>query len=174
MRWFALSVIARHEKTVANTLTHKGIVTFLPLYKRRHSHGRGERVFDLPLFPGYLFIRCDPRFSLPVLTTPGVIRLTGAGRTPLPVEDQEIESLQRATRAGAAMQPHPFWHSGQRGRITSGALAGLEGVVKSFRAPVRLVLSVELLQRSVLLEIDADCVAVPDGVSAPVSRSEDR
>jgi transcription antitermination factor NusG len=159
-KWFALGVTSRHEKIASQVLRSKGYHTFLPSYVRRHQYGHRTREFDLPLFPGYLFCRLDPLVRLPVLTTPGVLRLIGAGRSPIPVEDEEITSLQRASEAGVSMTPYPYWQTGQKGRITGGPLAGVEGIVLSARHPVRLVLSVRLLQRSVLLEIDYDCVVL--------------
>ena len=159
-RWFALSVKVRHEKVVSQLLRHKGLETFLPLHTRRHRYGPRVREFDLPLFPGYLFCRSNPAIRLPILTTPGVLQMIGAGRVPIPVDDHEITSLRQAAEAGVPMVPHPFLQSGQLGRITCGPLAGLEGVVVNIKKSVRLMLSVTLLQRSVLLEIDSDCVAL--------------
>jgi transcription antitermination factor NusG len=157
-RWFALSVTPRHEKIVSQMLYNKGFETFLPLYTRRHQYARRVRRFELPLFPGYLFCRLDSATRLPILTTPGVLRMLGTGRVPIPVEDGEIVSLQKASKAGAPMLPYPYWQSGQTGRITAGPLAGIEGIVVTEKNSVRLVLSVSLLQRSVLLEVDSDCV----------------
>jgi len=158
--WFALGVTARHEKIVTRLLCNKGYETFLPLHTKRHQYSGRVREFELPLFPGYLFCRFDPVVRLPILTTPGVLQVVGAGRTPIPVDETEIISLRRAAEARVEMSPLPNLQAGQKGRITSGPLAGLEGVIKTAKQPVRLVLSVTLLQRSVLLEIDADCVTV--------------
>ncbi len=157
-KWFALSVTARHEKIVSQLLHNKGFETFLPLYTRRHQYARRVRSFELPLFTGYLFCRSDFTTRLQILTTPGVLRMLGTGRIPIPVEDAEIASLQRASQARLSMVPCPYWQSGQAGRITAGPLAGMEGIVVTEKRSVRLVLSVSLLQRSVLLEIDSDCV----------------
>jgi transcription antitermination factor NusG len=159
-KWFALGVTVRHEKVISQLLNYKGFETFLPLYARRHQYHRRTRSFELPLFPGYVFCRSDPAVRLPILTTPGVLRMVGAGRVPIPVDHDEVVALQKAGQAGVSMSPHPFWQSGQKGRITAGPLIGIQGIVVSAKPPVRLVLSVSLLQRSVLLEIDSDCVAV--------------
>ena len=156
--WFALSVKSRHEKIVTQLLTNKGFETFLPLYTRRHQYARRAREFELPLFPGYLFCQFDAGACLPILTTPGVLRVVGSGRAPIPVDTGEIVALQKAIAAKVTMTPHPYWRLGQRVRITSGALAGVEGSVVSGKQPMKLVLSVSLLQRSVLLEIDASRV----------------
>jgi transcription antitermination factor NusG len=157
-KWFALIVAPRHEKAVAQLLQHKGYETFLPVFSRKHQYGRKTREFQLPLFPGYLFCRVDISVRLPILMTPGVLQFLGAGRLPIPIDEDEIAALQRAVQAGVPMTPHIFWQTGQKGRITSGPLAGVEGIVMDANKPFRLILSVSLLQRSVLLEIDADCV----------------
>jgi transcription antitermination factor NusG len=164
-QWFALSVVVRHEKMVSQMLNNKGFETFLPLYARQHQYARRVRRYELPLFSGYLFCRTDPAARLPILTTPGVLQMIGAGRVPIPVEDTEVLALQKAAGAGFAMAPYPFWRHGQIGRITAGPLAGVEGIVVNAKhmtanRSARLVLSVSLLQRSVLLEIGCDSVAL--------------
>jgi transcription antitermination factor NusG len=157
-RWYALSVAPRHEKKVSYQLEQKGYETFLPLYKRQHQYGRRSREFQLPLFPGYLFCRTELSLRLPVLTTPGVLQFLGAGKIPSPIAGDEIGAIQIAARAGIRMEPHNFWDKGQRVRIVRGPLTGLEGMVADSNKPLRLVLSITLIQRSVLLEIDCDCV----------------
>lgn len=172
--WFALSVRARHEKVVSQLLSYKGFETFLPLFTRRHQYARRVREFQLPLFPGYLFCRLDPAARLPILMTPGVLRLVGAGGVPIPVDSVEVEALQKAVQAQVPMVPHPYWKTGQIGRIASGALAGVEGIVVSANQKARLILSVTLLQRSVLLEIDSERVSLVEdlkSVSAASARA---
>jgi transcription antitermination factor NusG len=164
--WFALSVRARHEKVVSQLLSYKGFETFLPLFTRRHQYVRRIREFQLPLFPGYLFCRLDPAARLPILITPGVLRLVGAGGVPIPVDSREVEALQKAVQAQVPMVPHPYWKSGQIGRITSGALSGVEGIVVSANPKARLILSVTLLQRSVLLEIETERVSLVEDVKS--------
>ena len=154
-KWFAVSVAPRHEKAVSRVLDCKGYETFLPLYSRKHEYARRIRKFDLPLFPGYLFCRIDPTVRLPILTTPGVRHFIGAGLVPIAIDEGEITALRRAVLAGIPMVPCPFWQSGQKGRISDGPLEGVEGIVVSARNPLRIILSVGLLQRSVLVEIDA-------------------
>jgi transcription antitermination factor NusG len=158
-QWFALSVAPRHEKKVCYQLEQKSYETFLPLYRRQHQYGNRSREFQLPLFPGYLFCRTDLSVRLPVLTTPGVLQFLGAGKAPSPIADEEIAAIQIATRAGIPMKPHNYWDQGEKVRIVRGPLAGLEGMVADVKKPLRLVLSITLIQRSVLVEIDSDCVA---------------
>ncbi len=156
--WFALGVAARHEKAVARNLLQKGYETLLPLYTNRHHYANRTRDFELPLFPGYVFCKFDPAVRLPVLTTPGVLRVVGAGHTPVSVDTEEIAAIRAAVAAKARMMPTPFLKTGQRGRVVRGPLKGIEGIVADGSESVRLVLSVSLLQRSLLVEVDADCV----------------
>jgi transcription antitermination factor NusG len=156
--WFALAVKPRFDKAVAQALERKGYDTLLPLYKKHHRYGTRSKASELPLFPGYVCCRFDVQARLPILTTPGVIQVLGAGNLPLPLPEAEVHSLQTAMRAQLPVAPFPFVDTGRKVRINSGALAGLEGIVISSRQPLRLVLSITLLQRSVLLEIDRDQV----------------
>ena len=162
-QWYALAVKPRHDRAVSGALEHKGYQTLVPLYKKRRRYSARTRESELPLFPGYVFCRFNPLTRLPILTTPGVIQILGTGRTPIPVEESEISALQTALRLQLPVQPFPFLETGQRVRITEGALLGVEGIVMSFKQCLRLVLSISLLQRSVLLEIDRDCVS-PEGL----------
>ena len=162
-QWYALAVKPRHDKAVSGTLVQKGYQTFVPLYKKRRRYAVRFKDSELPLFPGYIFCRFSPLTRLPIITTPGVIQILGAGRVPIPIEEREITSLQTALQLQLQVRPFPFLETGQRVRITQGVLAGVEGIIMSFKNCLRLVLSVSLLQRSVLLEIDRDCVT-PKGV----------
>ena len=159
-QWFALAVKPRFDKTVAQALERKGYDTLLPLYKKQHKYGRRSKDSELPIFPGYVCCRFDVQTRLPILTTPGVIQVLGAGNTPIPLSDVEVNSLQTAMKARLPVEPFPFVDTGQRVRINRGALAGVEGIVISCKQHLRLVLSITLLQRSVLLEIDRDLVSV--------------
>lgn len=158
--WYALGVTARHEKSVARILLHKGFEAFLPVYVNRHQYARRAREFELPLFPGYVFCRFPGNARLPILTTPGVLHVVGAGREPVPVDAGEIAAIQMAASAKSRMSPCPYWKSGQKARVMDGALAGVEGIVMSEKRPEKLVLSISLLKRSVLVEIDAENVVL--------------
>jgi len=138
-------------------LRGKGYEEFLPLYRSRRRWSDRVKQLDLPLFPGYLFCRFDPHDRLlPILTTPGMIGIVGAGRTPIPVPDEEIEAVRRILRSGLAAQPWPFLGAGCAVYIERGPLAGLQGVITKADKVDRLIVSVNLLQRSVAVEIDRD------------------
>jgi transcription antitermination factor NusG len=164
-QWFALVVKPRFDKVVARALEIKGFETFLPLYTKYHAYGTHSKHHELPLFPGYVCCRFDFQTRLPVLATPGVIRIAGAGHLPLPVSEIEINSLQAAIKAQLPIEPFPFLNVGQKVRINSGVLAGMEGIVLGTKPKLRLVLSITLLQRSVLMEVDRDQVSTEEALN---------
>lgn len=152
--WYALQVRTRWESSTAVLLSGKGYRTFLPTYRAR-KRGRGKfREATNPLFPGYLFCNFDAQYRLPILVTPGVIAVVGRGRVPLPVDDSEITAIQAAVASGLPAEPCPYLELGQRVRIETDTLQGLEGILVSIKGNHRIVVSVSLLRRSVALEID--------------------
>jgi len=158
-RWYALFVALRHEKSVAAQLGQKNLQTFLPLYSVGRLWGQRRAEVRLPLFPGYLFCRFDiARHRVQVLRTFGVLRIVGTGHSATPVDDAELTAIERVVSAGVVAEPWPYLQAGESVRIRSGALAGMEGVLVKSKGQCRLVVSVSLLQRSVAVEIERDCV----------------
>ena len=165
--WYALQVRARFEQGVAEHLDGKGYEWFLPLYKCRKRWSDRIKEVEAPLFPGYLFCRVNPQDRLPILKTPGVIQIVGCNRTPIAVDEGEVQAIQRMVASGIPNQPWPFLAAGDRVRIESGPLSGLEGILIEFKGNHRLVLSVTLLQRSVAVEIDSAFVSSLRSSSRP-------
>jgi len=154
-RWYAVRVQSKYELLASDTLLGKGYEVLLPLYKSVRRWSDRMKTLERPLFPGYLFCRFDMGGRrLPILTTPGVFGIVGAGRTPIPIDDEEITALQLMLRSGLAPEPWPYLTVGSRVLIERGPLAGLEGIVVANRNRWRVVVSVALLQRSVAAEID--------------------
>ncbi len=154
-RWYALQVRTRWESSTAILLSGKGYQAFFPTYTTEKRWRSGmSKGNSAPLFPGYLFCQFDVHDRLPILVTPGVLSVVGRGRIPIPVEDSEIEAIQRVVSSGLRAEPWPYLEVGQQVRIQDGALSGLEGILTSFRGTSRIVVSVSLLCRSVALEID--------------------
>lgn len=157
--WFALQVRARHEMPIVSHLCNLGYEWMLPLYKCRKRWSDRIKEVEAPLFPGYLFCRFDPQDRLPILKTPGVIQIVGQKRAPTPVNEAEIRGIQTLMASGLPNQPWPFLAVGDKVEIESGPLAGIEGILTSFKGSHRLVLSITLLQRSVAVEIDSAFVS---------------
>jgi transcription antitermination factor NusG len=152
--WYALHVQATKEKHVATVLRDKGYTEFVPLYRARRRWSDRFQEVELALFPGYLFCRFDPQVRLPILTTPWVRGVVGAGKTPIPVAGPEVEAIQAVVHSGLGALPWPFLQEGDRVLLAEGPLAGLEGLLVDVRNESRLVVSVSLLQRSVAVEIE--------------------
>jgi transcription antitermination factor NusG len=170
-RWFALRVKSRCEKLVATIARNKGFEEFLPLYRSRRRWSDRLKVADLPLFPGYIFCRLNPQHRLPLLTIPGVLNFVGVGKIPNPIEDIEIAAIQTATRSGLSTEPWPFLEVGQRVRLEDGPLAGMEGILVGTSKPERIVVSVNVLKRSVAVAIERHWATPVDGNCAASGRS---
>jgi transcription antitermination factor NusG len=160
--WYALQVRPRYEKQIALALVNKGIDGFLPLYRHRSRWSDRMKEVQLPLFPGYLFCRLDLNHRLPVLITPGVLHIVGIGKTPHPVEEDEITALQSIIFSGLNAEPRSYLNIGEKVRIEVGPLAGTEGILTAIKGSARLVVSVGLLQRSVSVEINESWVSPSD------------
>src|SRR5579871_4380941 len=131
-----------------------GSQEFVPSYKTESHWSDRRKEIDRLLFPGYVFCRLDPANRLPVLKAPGVVDLVGFGKVPAPLADQEIEAIRRMVQSGLLVMPWPFLERGHRVLIEHGPLAGVEGILDEVKGKCRLVVSVNLLQRSVSAEID--------------------
>lgn len=158
-QWFAVKTATGREKSVAVQLRLKGYEEFLPVYRSKRKWSDRVKELELPLFSGYLFCRFDFNQRLPILITPGVKLIVGLGKTPTPVSEGEIAALRRVVASGAAAEPHDYLSVGQRVRIREGSLAGLEGILVEAKNSWRMVLSVELLRRSVAVEVDRAALA---------------
>jgi transcription antitermination factor NusG len=155
--WYALRIQSRLASLASTTLRGKGYEEFLPLYRSRRRWSDRIKEIQLPLFPGYLFCRFDVGDRLmPILTTPGVVGIVGAGKIPVPVDLDEIEAVRAILRSGLAAQPWPSLAVGSEVYIEHGPLAGLEGIITNTDKVYRLIVSVSLLQRSVAVEIDRE------------------
>jgi len=156
--WYAAYTCARHEKRVAEQLDGRGVESFLPLYGvlRRWKDRRVH--LQLPLFPGYVFVHLALRERKRVLEVPGVVRLVSFNGLPCPIPDPQMEALRRGLVASLGAQPHPFLTVGRRVRIIRGPLQGFEGVLLRHRGLARIVLSLELIQRSISVSLEGDAV----------------
>lgn len=170
--WYAIRVRSKFERGVAASLSGKGFEQYLPLYRSRRQWSDRMKDLDLPLFPGYLFCRFDVQVRLPILTIPGVISVVGCGKTPIPVSDEEVDTIQAMVRSGLLLRPWPQLVVGSKIVIEKGPLQGVEGVTLDIKKKHHLVVSVPLLQRSVAVEIDREWVRpVPATMTARISTS---
>ena len=153
--WFAIRAAPRWELRASSELTLRGLETYLPICRVQRNWSDRIKILNEPLFPGYFFghFHLDDRFR--VLQAPGVKQIVSIGNTPVPLSDSEIENLRILVSAGPLVAQWPYLPAGQRIRIHRGPLAGVEGfVVRAEEGAFRIVVSVDLLQRSVATEID--------------------
>lgn len=153
--WYALFTRHQHEKSVALALSNKDLEVYLPLYRSvRQWRDRSKQIW-LPLFPCYVFIRDGMDRQFQIVTTPGILRIVGWGGRPAIVPQTQLDMATRIIESHLAVEPHPYLQSGDRVRVKTGALMGLEGILTRQKGRERLVVSMEMLGRSAAIEIDA-------------------
>jgi len=152
--WYALYTCPRHEKRVAQQIEQHRIACFLPIYRsvRRWKDRRKE--LELALFPGYVFVRIALPDRLRVLQLVGAVRFVSFNGHPVPLPNGEMESLMSGLSSGVRAEPHPYLQVGRRVRVRSGPLAGAQGILVRRKDKFRVVLSLDLIMRSVAVEVD--------------------
>lgn len=158
-KWFAVQVWTQRENRVNTILLQKGIETFLPTKRIWRRWCDRTQASDVPLFPGYVFAWFDPESRLPVLVTPKVQGIVGCGNVPAPVDDAEIEAIRILVASNLDVESCPALAVGERVDIVSGPLAGVSGVLTEKRSVLRLVVSIQLLNRSISVQVTPDMLA---------------
>jgi transcription antitermination factor NusG len=154
-RWYAVFTLTRHEKRVHAQCEERRIESFLPTYQVKHRWKNRRNVqVELPLFPSYSFVRIEPQTRIPVLQLPGVIAIVSSGRHMLPIPDEYINSLREGLLVHR-IEPHPELAIGSRVRISMGPMAGAVGILERNKSNPRVVLRLEMLARSVAVEVGA-------------------
>src|SRR5216684_4634621 len=153
--WYAAYTSANHEKRVGEQLAVRAVEHFLPLYAsvRRWKDRRVK--LDLPLFPGYVFVRLPLRDRLKVLQVPGVARLISFNGQPAVLPDREVEALRAGLATQLRAEPYPYLTVGRRVRVKCGPLEGVEGILIRKKNACRVVLSLDLIMQSASVEVDA-------------------
>lgn len=158
--WFALQVIPQHEKKVALMLEHKGFRQFLPTYKARRKWSDRVKMIDLPLFPGYVFCRTQRSSIGSTLGTPSIYRVVSFGGKPYPVPEEEITALQCVVSSKRDICSYPYLTVGRRVQVKTGPLAGIRGFIAQVKNRDRLIISVDLITKSVSVTVQASEVSV--------------
>jgi transcription antitermination factor NusG len=153
--WYAAYTLPRHEKCVARQLEERELESFLPLYRSVHRWKDRRKEVELPLFPGYVFVRIALNDRLRVLQLPSVVQFVSFNGRPAPLLESEIGALRSGLSVGVCLEPYPYLRTGRRVRIRSGPMAGFEGILTRKKDKFRLVLSVDLIMRSVAVEVDS-------------------
>ena len=173
LSWFALYVKSRHEKHVSTILQGKGYEIFLPTYTHRVKY---SKTFELPLFPSYVFCRLDPQTPLPIISTPGVFSIISNAEGPAPISEHELDGLRRMLQATSMPTVWPYVAPGDEIVIESGPFEGVRGVVVDVSDGRWLVISINLLQRSVAVRLERESLAMkvdlPSGSKYRVTRHD--
>lgn len=153
--WYAVYTRARHEKVVAALLRQKAVATFLPFLSQEHRWSDRRKVVEVPLFPGYTFVRiaATPGARLRVLQTAGVVSLVGNGHIGVPIPDKQIEDIQTVLAHRVPCAIFPLLRVGQRIRVRGGCLDGIEGLLVRFKGERSLVISVQAVLQSIAISL---------------------
>jgi len=154
-RWYVAHTSANHEKRVTQQLLERSVEHFLPLYDSVRRWKDRRMKLQVPLFPGYVFVRLPLRDRLKVLQIPGVARLISFNGQPAALPDNEIEALRAGLAAQLRAEPHPYLTVGRRVRVRRGPLEGVEGILIRKKNAYRVVLSLDVIMRSASVEVDA-------------------
>jgi transcription antitermination factor NusG len=153
-RWYAAYTRANHEKHVAKELQAREVEHFLPTYHSiRRWKDRRVRL-ELPLFQGYVFVRLALCEKLRVLQVPSIVHFVGFNGQPVPLHEQEMQTLRAGLTEKLQAEPHPYLTAGRRVRVKSGPLAGLEGILVRRKGKSRVVLSLDAIMRSIVTDLD--------------------
>ena len=154
--WYALLTKCRHEKIVAQRLRERGVTIFLPLVTEVRRWSDRKKEVEFPLFSCYVFAKLPPTTDgrLQALTVEGVLSLVGNRAEGIPIPDEQIEAVRKLIEERLPWQTRPFLKIGQRVRIGSGALEGIEGILVSRSGEYTFVVSIEAIQRSLAVRIE--------------------
>lgn len=158
MLWYAGYTASRHEKRVAEHFAQRGVEHFLPLYDAIHRWNNGRHRVQLPLFPGYIFVRIALQDRLRVIEVPGFVRLVGFNSLPCPLPETDINQMKEALNKGVLAEPYPYLTVGTRVEIRNGPMQGMTGILVRRQNKCRVVISVDLIMRSMAVEVDASDV----------------
>jgi transcription antitermination factor NusG len=156
LAWYAAYVKHQHERKTADLLLRKGFESLVPQQKVAHRWKDRNKTLYVPLFPGYVFVQGDLQQKFHIVNTPGVFFLVESGGHACAIPRQEIESIRRLADSGVPAESHPFLTSGDRVQVRNGPLAGVVGILFRFKNHYRVVLSIELLEKAVSVEVELD------------------
>lgn len=153
--WFAVHTRSKCEKKVASQLDELQVKCFLPIVKEIRAWSDRRKVIDQPLFPGYVFVRIpgEDRVRVSVLRTSGVVGFVGVQGQGIPIPDPEIENIQTLLSSRVPFEPYPFLCVGQKVRIRGGYLDGVEGILAAKNSDWSVVISIDLIQRSLAVQV---------------------
>jgi len=162
--WFALQTMPKNEKKTDYLLRQKGYECFTPTYRQKRKWSDRTVEIELPLFPSYVFCHLSPSSLGKVIATQGVTRVVGFGGKPAEIAVEEIDALQRLAQSHFLREPWNYLPNGTVVLVETGPLAGVQGIICQPDDKRQLIISITLLQRSVLIQLDEGTIVsiVPD------------
>lgn len=157
-KWYALQTYARAELSVSAQLSNAGVRVFLPMQSARLAHRASQVATPQPLFPRYLFCRMSLSSGPRLYSISGFVRIVGAGKRPMPIDDAEIDAVRRFSLSSYPIEPISFPRAGDRVQITSGPFAGMSGSLVVSGDMRRFVVSISLLNRAVAVTLPKDWI----------------
>ena len=152
--WYAVYTRSHQERVVKTQLDGRGVENFLPTYEKTSQWKDRKKLIQMPLFPGYLFVRILSVRRLEVLKAYGVVQIVGNSAGPMPIPEEQVASVKTFVEVGLKCDPHPYLKIGKKVRITEGPLEGLQGILVRKKNRSLFVISVEMIQRSVSVELE--------------------
>jgi transcription antitermination factor NusG len=159
-QWYALYLRSRYEKKVYEDLGKKEVETFLPLIEEVHIWSDRKKKIQEPLFRGYIFVKTDLRDKETILMTDGVVRFVGINHKPSSIPESQIDWLRRIIGGSLKIQREQYINVGERVRVTSGPLIGVEGIVTRMQGVSRVVVSIAAIEQSVSIQVPAELLEV--------------
>jgi transcription antitermination factor NusG len=153
--WYVAYTASHCEKKAAAEILRRGVECFLPLYRSPRRWSDRRVLLDLPLFPGYVFVRLALQDRMQVLQVPHVVRFISFAGSPAVLPDKEIEVIRAAIIGKFSVEPHPFLTVGRRVRVVGGPLTGLEGILLRKKNRFRFVVSIQLIRSAFVVDVDA-------------------
>ena len=172
-KWYALTVPYQHERLAERALQSKRLETLVPVYRSLRRWSDRVKEVEVPLFAGYVLCRFDLSDRMEVMDTPGVARIVGFGGAPAALEDSEIAAIQQVVASKTPLAPWPYLKTGDRVRVERGPMRGLEGTLLRTKDALCLVIGVELLQRSIAVQVERDAVVPIPFVKMPCVRGSE-
>jgi len=173
-RWFAVWTRSRHEKVSASMLAIIGVEHFLPLRSEVRRWSDRKKTVTLPLFSGYLFVRMNPNKDsrLEVLKAPGIAGFVGNSSGPLPIPDQQIEDIRTVLARRVECSVLPLLVEGERVRVARGPLAGVEGLLLRSNSTTRLLISIEMIHKTLAVSVSREDVEPVESASSLTMHGE--
>lgn len=156
-KWFVLFVRSNQEKVIAQRLVEREVEHFLPCYSSVRQWKDRKVTLEMPLFPGYIFVHLPFLNRARVLTIPNIVSLVGSRNFPSVISEEEIDWIRRGVEHGNAV-PHPYLSVGDRIKVVSGPLSGMQGVLLRKQNSTRVVICLDSISRSFMVEVDLESI----------------